>query len=192
VALSVWEATEYFSGIGVPAALGSAHRMNAPYQAIRCADGYITLGAANERLFRRLCEVLGHTEWGAEAAFADNASRVRHREALAARIESITVTQPRAHWLALLDANDIPCGPINNYEQVFADPQVVAREMVVETDHPTLGHLKTLGSPIKMSATPADVSRRAPRLGEHTDEVLGEAGLDAAAIAALRRSGAVR
>src|SRR3954469_15209309 len=90
VALSVWEATEYFAGAGIPAALGSAHRMNAPYQAIRCEDGYITLGAANERLFRRLCEVLGHTEWSGDPAFEDNASRVRNREALAAGIEAIT------------------------------------------------------------------------------------------------------
>jgi crotonobetainyl-CoA:carnitine CoA-transferase CaiB-like acyl-CoA transferase len=191
VALSVWEATEYFSGIGVPAALGSAHRMNAPYQAVRCADGYITLGAANERLFRRLCAVLGHTEWGDEAALADNASRVKNREALAARIESITVTGPRAHWLALLEANDIPCGPINDYAQVFADPQVLAREMVVETNHPALGRLRTLGSPIKMSATPPDVSRRAPQLGEHTDEVLAEAGFSVGEIAALRATGAI-
>jgi crotonobetainyl-CoA:carnitine CoA-transferase CaiB-like acyl-CoA transferase len=191
VALSVWEATEYFSGIGIPAALGSAHRMNAPYQAIRCADGYITLGAANERLFRRLCDVLGHTEWIDQPEFADNASRVSNREALAERIESITAQQPRRHWLAVLEANDIPCGPINDYAQVFVDPQVVAREMVVETDHPTLGRLKTLGTPIKLSATPADVSRRAPLLGEHTDEVLREAGLSAAEIAALRASGAV-
>jgi crotonobetainyl-CoA:carnitine CoA-transferase CaiB-like acyl-CoA transferase len=191
VALSVWEATEYFSGIGVPTALGSAHRMNAPYQAVRCADGYITLGAANERLFRRLCEVLGHAEWSADPAFADNASRVRHREALAAQIESITATQPCAHWLSLLEANDIPCGPINDYAQVFADPQVLARELVVETEHPTLGHLRTLGSPIKMSATPPDVSRRAPLLGEHTHEVLREAGLGDAEIAALRAAGAL-
>jgi crotonobetainyl-CoA:carnitine CoA-transferase CaiB-like acyl-CoA transferase len=191
VALSVWEATEYFAGIGVPAALGSGHRMNAPYQAIRCADGYITLGAANERLFRRLCAVLGRPGWGGEAAFVDNASRVKNREALAARIESITATEPRAHWLALLEANDIPCGPINDYAQVFADPQVLAREMVVETDHPALGHLRTLGSPIKMSATPPDVSRRAPQLGEHTDEVLAEAGFSVGEIAALRATGAI-
>jgi len=191
VALSVWEATEYSAGIGVPAALGSAHRMNAPYQAIRCADGYITLGAANERLFRRLCEVLDHREWGEDPAFVDNASRVKHRDALAARIEAITVTQPRGHWLSLFQANDIPCGPINDYAQVFADPQVLAREMVAETDHPTLGHLRTLGSPIKMSATPPDVTRRAPQLGEHTDDVLIEAGLTAADIAALRSSGAI-
>jgi crotonobetainyl-CoA:carnitine CoA-transferase CaiB-like acyl-CoA transferase len=192
VALSVWEATEYFAGIGVPEALGSAHRMNAPYQAIKCADGYITLGAANERLFRRLCDVLGHPEWAAEPALADNASRVSNRRMLADRIEAITIAQPRSHWLELLDANDIPCGPINNYAQVFADQQVVAREMAVDTDHPTLGRLKTLGSPIKMGATPPDVSRRAPRLGEHTDEVLTEAGLTADEISVLRLADAVR
>ena len=191
VALSVWEATEYFSGIGIPTALGSAHRMNAPYQAIRCADGYITLGAANERLFRRLCDVLGHADWIDQPEFADNASRVRNREALAERIESITSQQPRSHWLAVLEASDIPCGPINNYAQVFADPQVVARGMVVETEHPRLGRLKTLGTPIKLSATPADVSRRAPLLGEHTGEVLAEAGFSESEIAALRETGAV-
>jgi formyl-CoA transferase len=192
VALSVWEATEYFSGIGVPAALGSAHRMNAPYQAIRCADGYITLGAANERLFRRLADVLGHPEWAQQPEFADNASRVANRKLLADRIEAITAEQPRSYWLALLDGNDIPCGPINNYAQVFADPQVVARGMAVETEHPTLGRLTTLGSPIKMTATPPDVSRRAPQLGEHTDEVLREAGFGTSEIAALRESGAAR
>jgi crotonobetainyl-CoA:carnitine CoA-transferase CaiB-like acyl-CoA transferase len=185
VALSVWEATEYFSGIGVPSALGSAHRMNAPYQAIRCANGYITLGAANERLFRRLCEVLGHPEWTQLSVFADNASRVANRAALAQRIEEITTTRSCSEWLALLEANDIPCGPINDYSQVFADRQVLAREMVVNVEHPTLGHLRTLGSPIKLSATPPDVRRRAPMLGEHTIEVLAEAGFTEEEIAAI-------
>src|SRR2546427_2347549 len=131
VALSVWEATEYFSGTGVPAPMGSGHRMNAPYQAIRCADGYITIGAANERLFRRLCDVLGHPEWTGMPDFADNASRVRNRAALAERIEALTSKQPRSHWLALLEQNDIPRGPINNYEQAFADPQRLARQTEV-------------------------------------------------------------
>jgi crotonobetainyl-CoA:carnitine CoA-transferase CaiB-like acyl-CoA transferase len=103
----------------------------------------------------------------------------------------VTVARPRHHWLSLLEAHDVPCGPINDYAQVFADPQVLAREMVVETQHPTLGHLKTLGSPIKLSATPPDVSRRAPQLGEHTDLVLEEAGFDRAEIARLRQSGAM-
>jgi crotonobetainyl-CoA:carnitine CoA-transferase CaiB-like acyl-CoA transferase len=142
-------------------------------------------------LFRRLCDVLGRADWTGDPAFANNASRVAHREALAARIEAITVTQPRAHWLALLEANDIPCGPINDYAQVFADPQVLAREMVVETEHPTLGHLRTLGSPIKLSATPADVTRRAPQLGEHTEEVLIEAGFSSDEISTLRATGAI-
>src|SRR5438876_6231757 len=191
VALSVWEATEYFAGGGVPTALGSAHRMNAPYQAIRCADGYITLGAANDRLFDRLCDVLGHAEWRTRPEFADNASRVRNRKVLADAIEAITAGKPRRLCLDLLQANDIPCGPINDYAQVFADPQVLAREMVVETDHPTLGHVRMLGSPIKMSATPPDVSRRAPLFGEHTDQVLREAGYSDAEIAALRKAKAV-
>jgi formyl-CoA transferase len=186
VALSVWEATEYFSGAGVPQALGSAHRLIAPYQAIRCRDGYITLGAANERLFRRLCDVLGHPEWPGLPEFADSGARVRNRQRLTDRIEAITAAEPSAHWLELLEANDIPCGPINDYARVFTDPQVVARGMVVETDHPTLGRVKTLGSPIKMSATPADVGRAAPRLGEHTEEVLTAAGFSVAEIAALR------
>jgi formyl-CoA transferase len=188
VALSVWEATEYFSSARVPAALGSAHRMNAPYQAIRCADGYITLGGANERIFRRIADVLGHAEWTTMAEFADNASRVRHRAALAERIEAITIQHPRAHWLALFDANDIPCGPINDYAQVFADPQVVAREMVVEVEHPSRGTIRSLGSPIKMSATPPNVRRRAPMLGEHTDEILASVGYASDDIKALRAS----
>jgi formyl-CoA transferase len=191
VALSVWEATEYFSGAGVPVALGSAHRMNAPYQAIRCADGYITLGGANERIFRRLCDALGHPEWTSMPDFADNASRVTHRAELARRIEAITERQPRAHWLSLFELNDIPCGPINDYAQVFADAQVVAREMVVDVDHPTLGRIRSIGSAIKMSATPPEVRRRAPRLGEHTDEVLGGLGFNPSEIAALRAAGAI-
>ena len=139
VALSVWEATEYFAGPGVPAPLGSAHRMNAPYQAIRCADGYVTIGANTDRLFRRLCGVLGHPEWADVPDFADNRSRVRNRPRLAALIESVMAHEPRRHWLALFDAANIPCGPINDYAQVFADPQVAARDMVVETEHPVLG-----------------------------------------------------
>jgi crotonobetainyl-CoA:carnitine CoA-transferase CaiB-like acyl-CoA transferase len=176
VALSVWEATQYFAGLGVPAPMGSAHRMFAPYQAIRCADGYITLGTANERLFRRVCEILEHPEWIEEPPFSDNDRRVAHQAELAARIEAVTSLRPSAHWLALFDASDIPCGPIHNYEQVFADPQVVARGMVVEVDHPALGAFRTLGSPLKMSETPPDPSRRAPLLGEHTREVLLEYG----------------
>ena len=176
VALSVWEASEYFAGRGVPQPMGSAHRMSAPYQAIRCADGYMTLAAANDRLFQRLCELLEHPEWAADPAYADDTRRVRNRAALASLIESITIEKPRSHWIALFEANALPCGPINTYDQVFADPHIRARDMVVDTDHPTLGRIRTLGSPLKMSATPPVVGRPAPLLGEHTREVLREIG----------------
>ncbi|HYS25068.1 MAG TPA: CoA transferase, partial [Vicinamibacterales bacterium] len=139
-----------------------------------CADGFITIGGANDRTFHRICDVLGHPEWRDMPEFKTDAMRIRNRTDLAARIEAITQTRPRAHWLALFEANNIPCGPINDYAQVFQDPQVIARELVVDVEHPTLGAIKALGSPIKLSATPPDVKRRAPLLGEHTLEVLAE------------------
>ena len=188
VALSVWEATEYFAGRGVPEPLGSAHRMSAPYQAIRCADGHITLGAANDRLFERMCDLLGHPEWITDPRFATDTARLANRDVLIEAIEAITSLQPCAHWLRSLQARDIPCGPINRYDRVFRDPQVRDRGMVVETDHPVLGRIQTLGSPIKMSATPTLPGRPAPLLGEHTAEILREAGLRPDEIAALRTS----
>jgi crotonobetainyl-CoA:carnitine CoA-transferase CaiB-like acyl-CoA transferase len=191
IALSVWEATEYFSG-QMPAPLGSAHRMSAPYQAFRCADGYVTVGAANDRAFAKLAPLLGHPEWLADPRFATDAERLRNREALAAAIEAEMSTATRAEWLARFEAAGIPSGPINNYAQVFADPQVAARDMVVEVDHPVLGRLRTLGSPVKMSATPLDPRRRAPRLGEHTDEVLRQAGVGDEQLRELRAAGAIR
>jgi formyl-CoA transferase len=191
VALSVWEATEHLSGGAIPQPTGSAHRFSAPYQAIRCADGYITLGAANDRLFTRLCGLLGHPEWVERAEFANDSARVRHRVELAALIEAITVAHPRAYWLERLGAHDIPCGPINTYDEVTRDPQIVARNMVVTTNHPVLGRLRTLGSPLKMSDTPTIADRPAPLLGEHTEEVLLGAGYTEPELAALRDAGAI-
>jgi crotonobetainyl-CoA:carnitine CoA-transferase CaiB-like acyl-CoA transferase len=192
LALSIWEASEYFSGAGIPQRLGSAHRVMAPYQAIACSDGYITLGAANDRLFCQVAEVLGHSEWTTRPEYSTNAARVKRRAELAAEIEALTTTRSRQYWIEKFDAAGIPCGPINNYEEALGDPQVVARSMVVEVDHPTLGRIKSLGSAIKLSATPAIVERTAPLLGQHTDCVFAEAGLSAEEIANLRAIGAIR
>jgi crotonobetainyl-CoA:carnitine CoA-transferase CaiB-like acyl-CoA transferase len=191
VALSVWEATEYFRTGRPPQPLGSAHRMSAPYQAFRCADGYITIGAANDRTFRRLCELLGHKEWIERREFATDDARVRHRSELAALIEPILGGHSRHHWLEQFERGGVPCGPINDYAEVFNDPQVKARSLSVEVEHPTLGSLRTLGTPLKMSETPLEVRRRAPLLGEHTEEVLREAGYSEGEVLALRQSGAI-
>jgi formyl-CoA transferase len=185
VALSIWESADYFAAGVPPGPLGSAHRMFAPYQAIKCADGYITLGTANDRLFVKLCALLGHPEWATDPDYADATRRVRNRVPLVARIEQITVTRPRAHWLEAFTNAGIPCGPINNYAETFADPQILSREMLVQVDHPALGTLKMPGSPIKMSETPTSTRRRAPMLGEHTREVLLEAGFSDEEIRAL-------
>jgi formyl-CoA transferase len=176
VALSVWEAAQYFADGSTPGPLGSAHRMLAPYQAIRCADGFITIGAGTDRLFARLCALLGHAEWAADPDFANETTRVTHRARLAHLIEGETIHRPRAIWLSRFDEAGIPCGPINTYPEVFADPQVLAREMVVEIDHPTRGRVRTLGSPIKMSRTPPRVAGPLPQLGEHTREILDDPG----------------
>ena len=191
LALSVWEATQYFSGGGIPEPTGSAHRVGAPYQAFRCADGYITVGAWNDRLFSRLCRALGRAEWVEQPEYATSGNRVAHRDVLAASIEAITIAAPRHHWLALLDAHEIPCGPINNYAEALRSPQAAAREMVRSLDHPTLGPIETLGSPLKLSATPVDIGQPAPRLGEHTIEVLRDAGYSDPEIAAMRERGAI-
>jgi len=191
VALSVWEATEFFTTGAAPQPMGSAHRMFAPYQAIRCADGHITLGTANDRLFTRVCDLLGHPEWTTDARFVDNPTRVANQQPLADAIEAVTSTESCAHWLALFEANDIPCGPINDYARVFADPHVAARDMSVAIDHPVLGAIRALGSPIKMSGTPTNAHRRAPLLGEHTNAVLIDYGYSEPEIAALRAAGAI-
>jgi formyl-CoA transferase len=191
LALSVWEVTEYFTTGQVPGPLGSAHRMSAPYQAFRCADGYITIGAANDRNFAKLARVLGRHEWISDPRFTADHLRVQHREELAALIDAVTRTEPRAFWLEQLDKAGVPCGPIFDYENALTTPQAIEREMTVDVDHPTLGRLRTLGTPIKMSGTPLNPKRRAPMLGEHTDEILADAGYTGDEIEQLRHSGTV-
>jgi len=191
LALSVWEATEYFSGRGVPARMGSAHRMVAPYQAFRCADGFINVGAANQRTFGRFAALLGHPEWTSDARFSTSGARVTNRASLSTLIEAVTAAEPRDTWIARLEGAGVPCGPILDYAEAFAHPQAQARQMSVRVDHPRLGPTRALGTPLKLSATPLDPVRRAPMLGEHTDEVLAWAGYSDDEIEQLRAAGAV-
>lgn len=191
LALSVWEVTDYVTTGQIPEPIGSAHRLTAPYQAFKCADGHLTVGAANDRNFVKLTAALGRPEWADDPRFVSNHLRVQHRAELAAMIEEVTSTGSQVAWLERLDAAGIPCGPILNYEAALATPQAVAREMTTEVDHPILGRLRTMGTPIKMSETPLNPHRRAPMLGEHTDDVLAAAGYSNDEIEQLRYAGAV-
>ncbi|MEV5961240.1 CoA transferase [Kribbella sp. NPDC051952] len=175
LAMSVWESTEYWATGQVPQPLGSANRMSAPYQALRTKDGYLTLGANNERLWQRLCSALDVTELLTDPRFRTNPDRMTNRDELAAVLEERLSTAGTDDWVALLLDAGVPAGPIRDYQQVLdEDPHVRARGMVQEVDHPVEGRVRVLGSPVRMSRTPARIRRHPPLLGEHTDEVLGE------------------
>ena len=174
MALTVWESAEYWATGRTPKAMGSAHRLSAPYQALRARDGYFTVGAGNDKLFAALCGAIGRPDLPAEARFCSRVERLANRAALIVEIEKVTVTEPSAVWLRRLDRAGVPSGPINNYAEALADPQTLARHMVVDLTHPGAGAIKALGVPVKLSATPGAVDRPAPLLGQHTAEILAE------------------
>ncbi len=185
-----WQAAVGFATGVAPGPLGSGHPLMAPYQAFRTADEPITLGAANESNWRRLLKVLQRPELQTDARFASNEARMAHLPSLVAILEPIFLCRPAAEWLALLDEAGVPAGPVLNVLQMARDPQVRARQMVVETEHPVAGRVKAIGLPVKFSATPGGVRRPAPVFGEHTIEVLREHGFAAEEVAALLESGA--
>lgn len=173
--MAVYESAHYFATGTRPERIGQAHRGSSPYQCFETADGHITVGASQQKFFAQLCELVGAPGLVADPRFADNATRVAHNAALVDLLAERLRTKPSGHWLAALEALGIPAGPVLHYDEVFTNPQILAREMVVETTHPVTGRFKTMGVPVKLSDTPGSVRRAAPRLGEHTDEVLGEA-----------------
>jgi crotonobetainyl-CoA:carnitine CoA-transferase CaiB-like acyl-CoA transferase len=188
LALSVWETAELWATGRVPEPLGSAHRLTAPYQALRTQDGHITVGGNNERLWQKLCEAVGRPELVEDPRFATNEERMAHQPELAAELESALARRGTDAWVAALSEAGVPCGPIHDYRQVFEDEHTQARGMEVRLEHPVEGEVRALGIPVKLSDTPGSIRRAAPLLGEHTAEVLGEAGFTAQEIAALSPS----
>ncbi len=174
-----------------PGALGSAHPLNAPYQAFATKDCWINVGAANQAAWLKLVACLDAPELAADPRFADNAARMANLAALVAALDPHLRTRTTAEWLAIFEKAGMPAGPVLSIGEMLADPQTRARGMVVETDHPVLGRVKTLGAPVKFSDTPAEVTRAAPLLGQHSREVLGEIGFSAAEIESFAASGAV-
>jgi glutaryl-CoA transferase len=176
----------------VPARLGNTHASIVPYQSFATADGHLVLAAGNDAQWRRFCDAVGRPEWKTDPRLATNPARVQHRAEVLALLEPLFHSRPTAAWIELLERFEVPVGPVNDFAALFAEPQTLAREMRVELPHPTLGSVLLVGSPLKLSATPATARTAPPLLGEHTDEVLREVLLlGAEQIRGLRESGAV-
>jgi crotonobetainyl-CoA:carnitine CoA-transferase CaiB-like acyl-CoA transferase len=186
-----WQSAIYFATGVPPGPSGSAHILSAPYQAFRAADGWLTIGGANQPNWERLVRVLGAPEWLEDARFRSNAERMKNLEALVKLMNARLKNRKVDELIAALEAEGVPCGPINSIADMAADPQTAARGMVVELEHPRAGRTRALGLPIKLSATPGAVSRPAPTFGQHTREVLAEFGFSRAEIDALYASNAV-
>jgi crotonobetainyl-CoA:carnitine CoA-transferase CaiB-like acyl-CoA transferase len=174
-----------------PQRAGNAHQNIVPYQVFEVADGHIILAVGNDGQFAKFCGVAGRPELATDTRFARNADRVRHRAVLVPLLAALMKTRRRADWLGALEAAKVPCGPINDLADVFADPQVQQRGMTVRLPHALSGTVDLVASPMKLSATPVSYRSAPPRLGEHTDEVLRELGLAPAELEVLRRSGAI-
>jgi crotonobetainyl-CoA:carnitine CoA-transferase CaiB-like acyl-CoA transferase len=191
LAYTFWESAIYFTTGRAPKPAGSAHRLTAPYQSFPTRDGYINIGAANQSNWERLCGALARPDLLEDSRFATNSDRMQNLQQLDATLTETFRGRDSAEWLDAMEGAGVPCGPIYDLAEAYDDPQVRAREMVVEVEHPVAGTIKNIGIPVKLSETPGTVRRAAPTLGQHTDEVLAEFGFLPNETDELRRSGAV-
>lgn len=186
-----WQSAIAFATGESPGALGSAHPLNAPYQAFPTSDGWINVGAANQTNWQRLVEIIDSTELGEDPRFATNDLRMANLDDLVQLLNSIFCLESTEHWLQRLEQGGVPAGPILDISQMHQDPQTQAREMVVEHQHPTAKKVKSIGLPVKFSETPGSVDCAAPTLGQHTHEVLLEFGYTIAEIIEMLQHGDV-
>jgi crotonobetainyl-CoA:carnitine CoA-transferase CaiB-like acyl-CoA transferase len=191
VALLSRQAARFFADGTVPRPEGNIHASIVPYQTFRASDGHVNVGVANNALFERFCRALDLEELLEDKRFTDNPSRVAHRREIVPIIERRVKMLTKAEVVRRLREANVPVGPINALDEVFADPVVRHLGLIAEVDHPTAGRVRAPGIPVRLSGTPPSVRRHPPELGEHTDEVLQELGYAKEEIAALRRDGAV-
>ena len=176
MSLFAFHASDYLASGAVPERTGNDHPIRAPYGLFAAADGPIAVAPSTEVTYRRLIATLGLEAITSDPRFADNATRMANRAPLRAAIEAVTRTMPQAHWIAVLNAAGVPCGPLLTLPQALADPQVSHEEMVLDVDHPGRGTVRMPGFPLKLSQTPLTVRRPAPELGADTTAVLAEIG----------------
>lgn len=184
MAFSVWDICDYWGTGKAPEPLGTSNKMTAPYQAMKCADGYFVMGANNQKLWVQLCTLMDRGDLLADERFRTIALRLANRQALQDELERSFALQPKDYWVQTLLDNGIPAGPILSYPEAFGSEHAKARGMRMEIDHPVEGQVPNIGFPVKLSGTPQQVRRHPPRLGEHTREIVESLGLDADALAA--------
>ena len=186
-------ASSFLISRDLPKRYGNAHPNIVPYQVFAASDGWFALAVGNDKQFAHLCELVGRPELGSDERFATNAVRVNNREELIALLKSIFSLRSVDEWLSMLEAAGIPCGSINTLDKVFAGPQVAAREMLVTMEHPTIGDLPLVGSPLSFSGTPVEYKLPPPLLGQHTREILHEIlGYSEEEIESLKANGVIR
>ncbi len=186
VAWLTYQAANFFANGTPPKRLGAAHPNLVPYQAFMCQDNkYLNLAVGSERIWERFCEGMDMPELRDNPDYKTNIERAQNREKIVPYLQEVFIKQPVNHWVEKLQAVSVPCGPINDLEDVFSDPQLLSRDMLVEISHPTLGKIKQTGLPLKFSRTPGGLDRPPPLLGEHNHEVLKEIGFSTSEIEIL-------
>ncbi len=188
--LSIWETAEYWGTGRLPAPIGSANRMSAPYQTVRASDRYFVMGAANQKLWVGLCEVIDRCDLIGNPLYLDNVERLKNREKLIVELEASFAEATAEEWVQRLLDKGVPAAPIYNYDEALESEQSQARNMVLDIEHPVEGMVKSLGFPVKLSDTPQQIRYPAPLLGQHTQDVLGELGLTADEIRDYSANGA--
>jgi len=192
VAWLTYQAAFFFANGEAPKRMGAAHPTLVPYQAFMCNDGkYINVAVGSERIWGRFCQGMGREDLKDHPDYATNSVRVNHRGAMVSMLQEIFLTRPVTEWVEDLQAANVPCGPINDLADVFADPQVLARNMYLEMPHPTLGSIKQTGLPIKFSLTPGGLDRHPPLLGEHNQEILQSLGYSDADVQSLKEQSVI-
>ncbi len=183
--------SNYLCSGKVPGRMGNAHQNIVPYQVFETSDGHLILAVGNDRQFAKFCEIAGQPGWAQDPRFATNAERVRHRAVLVPLLEAVIRQRPRADWLAALEAAKVPCGAINSIAEALNDPQAQSRGAIVAMPHPLTPDMRLVASPMKLSATPVSYRCAPPLLGQHTDELLQQAGCSVEEITKWRAAGVV-